>query len=371
MAAILQPATLVVGLATFGFPSAVVYFIGRGNPAGAVLRVALRQLIIPTLGIFGMLLVYGWLIARGTGISFVFIATVWLTVPVAALLAVTRGYWQGVGEWRRLDFERAAGPVIRLVGIAGLALLAVRDARHYVVASAAASVLALIPLVLPFIGGKRPGGDSPAGNQSVSARSLWNYALAAWPTTALLYAGARLDQALMPLASSSRELGLYTVSVTFAEIPTVGSALIAREALHMVSRGSGFAETARALWLYWVALIAGSLVIALSAGWLVPTLTSQEFAAAVAPLRVLTLATVFTGIILFVVAYLEGSGRPWLGFIGPAITVVGTAVAFVAQWGDISALDAAWIAVLTQLVAVLVCIGIVMAPKTSKRGGSD
>lgn len=334
-----------------GVPSAVVVMIGRKRNAGLTLRTGIAIVLVPALLSYLGMLGYARVIATRTGISLVFIGIMWLIIPLGAVIQVTRSAWQGVGAWRTIDFERFSGAGLRIAGIILLAAFSIRAPTAFVMVHIGA-ILVGATLLIPGLRSLRTRVGQ--GREGATLRSLFAFSLSAWPTTIFLYAGSRLDQALMPAAGNSYELGLYAVAVTVAEVPMVAATLVARDAIQHRAVGHSVRQTLVHTRIYWGALMGLCVAIIACVGFVTPIVFGDQFAASIASTRVLAVNCLASAALLFCVACLEGAGWPKLGSVGPLASMLVTIIGFAATWGAVTSMRASLIALISQTFGALV-----------------
>lgn len=348
LAAILQPMTLATGVACLGAPVALNYFAAKGRASSTTVWRSFLLITPVSIATYLAMCAYGLYLTGATDLPLWVFVACWLGVPVGAYLQLLRGYWRGHAAWFRLDLERFAAAPLRLAVILALWGAGITSAAVY--AGAQIVILMLVGAIL-FVSIR-----SVRASSETSMRSLWAFSLSAWPTSVLLFAGPRLDQALMPGASTTAQLGLYAVAATVAEIPLAITTIMVREALHTTANGMGLLGTIRSLRVYFGATLLMVVGILVTAPVVVPLVFGQDFGSGVSALQVLALGVLPASVLAVAVSVLEGLGLPRVAAAGPALYVLITAVCFAAFWGRISALDAALISTAAQSIAALVAV---------------
>ena len=329
-----------------GVPTALTYFIASGHGARRSLRRAFILVTPACLATYAAMGFYAALLSKESGVPLWVYLAAWLLIPLGAYVQVLRAFWQGVAGWRRLDLERSLGSALKFLVVVGLAALGVTGSGSY----ASLQILSILIASLVLLPARRTlaAGASPTWSRFSS------YSLSAWLTLVFLFAGSRLDQALMPAASTTTELGYYAVAVTVSEVPLVAATLLGRESLHASSSGADIRRVVTRGLPYWGVVLLSSGAAAALAPWLVPFAFGESFTASVASVQVLCLSALATTVILFCVAVLSGYGRPRLSAVAPSISFAATVVGFVALWGDVSSLSASWISTLSQGIGAAV-----------------
>jgi O-antigen/teichoic acid export membrane protein len=223
-----------------------------------------------------------------------------------------------------------------------LAAIAVRAAPIYSAGALAAFGFAAVILWMgsrTHLSGARP---------VPSTREIRAYSTASAIGTISILANARLDQMLMPATSSSRDLGLYAVAVTVAEVPLILGVLASRNALNIAGRGGSVLEVLRETRFYLAVAVVLSILAFGVAPLLVPFVFGAPFAASNAAVRILAVSIPFNVATEVVTSIFFGRGRPKLGSLVPFIGTVVTGLSFAALWGHITPSTAAWIALASQ-----------------------
>lgn len=360
-AAIMSPITLVAAVASFGFPAAVVYFGARSGRLNACYSLCLKFTVVSAIVAYAGMLLYAYPVSHRQGISYAALAVCWFAVVVSAVVQLRRAYWQAAGNWRLLDIERGAAAVARFVAVCALALL---FPGAGVLVAGGALVSFLLASSLLFLGRSR----SDTGSGAVTTGPVLRYSALASIGAITTVAGSRLDQVLMPATSSGAELGYYAVAVTVAEVPLVLVTLCTRNALPLAAHGQSLRRIMRSIRVYLAALAGVTVCIMGSAAVAVPLVFGSDFAASVAPAILLSVSTVLTGVALLLGTIITGWGRPGLGSVIPASAVVITAAAFAARWGDVTAMDAAYISVGSSFVGALLASVLIVVTRRDQRG---
>ncbi|WP_148611808.1 oligosaccharide flippase family protein [Nocardioides rubriscoriae] len=342
-ASVLQPMTVVTGLACMGVPTAMTYFASSGSQASGTLRRSLLLVTAPGVVTYIVMVFVAGHLSTQTGVPLAVYLVAWLLIPLGAYVQVLRGYWQAKAAWGLLDLERVLSGVFRVLAIAIPAALVVTSATWYSLGAVLAVLLASSILIR-----RRERDDE---GEPASWASLSRYAVYAWPMSVALFVGSRLDQALMPAASSVEQLGLYAVAATVAEVPLIVTTLIGREALPLAAAGKTTWEIVADGRLYWFALLGMCLVVVVSAPWLVPLAFGSAFQPSVAAVQILLVGSIGTAAVVFQSAVLAGRARPRSSAISPLVAVLITLIGFTAMWGRVSSTDAALISAVAQIAA--------------------
>ncbi len=307
VAAATAPYLLLSIGATFGMPEAMTFFTGR-NPA-ALNRTLRRALAI--VFVLGLVVSLGCCLLAGTlsdGRSdltrLIILGT--LAVTPALLVSVLRGCASGLQLWSRVAAEQVISSVIRLGGIAALA----------VAGRLTVTAVVLITVWGPIIGAVAYAGlrgrSGPAAAPGASVRPLLGFGARIWIGSIAGILLFRLDQTVMVPLASVYVLGLYAVAANISEVPLVINNAVrdvtfaAESAERMEDRLSSSARVSTAA----SGLVA--LVIGLSLPLWVPPVFGPAFAHAI-PATLILLLGLWLGTPGSVAgAGLSGRGRPGL-----------------------------------------------------------
>lgn len=350
LAAILQPLTVAGAFASFGLPAAVTYFVGSGSDRRQVTRKAVQFSILALLVVCAALVFYAPQIARVSHQPLWFVGLIWLSIIPGALVAIRRSILQADGRYGALDGERATSGLLRLGFVVILFFGGVTISGPFTAAYTVAGLLAMIWLLSDSKGPATSNADPLTG--AVFARYAFMSSVGVIATTL----NSRLDQAILPAAMSAKELGIYSVAVTVAELPYVVTAVMMRNLLSETSRGA----RARELWTTFAigqgVVTVGCLVLIALSPWIIPTFFGASFASAILVTGLLLVATIFGSIAQSVSATLAGLGSPGWSSIAPLCGAFVTALGLIAFWSSMSASMAAWISLASQIVVCVLAV---------------
>ena len=356
LAAVLQPMTVADSLAVIGLPAAVTYFVARRGSPREVIRAAIPTVVASSTVVTVLLVIWALHLSNGD------VLPLWLTLPPwcvvvasGAFVALRRSAWQGLDRLALLDIERASSAVLRLMLIILAFAIGVVAAGAYVWLYLAAGVLSWSFLFKRFPAGSRSGTSPPVAPRfSLDVR---NYALYSSVGTISAALANRLDQAILPGVMPLRDLGLYSVAVTLAEVPVILTTVIARNVLTSSARGESGIKIARSAGIASFAVALVSATIFVFAPQFVVLAFGNDFLGASSAVRILCVSSTLSIVGVASSAYLAGSGSPLRGSSAPAVGALAT----VAIYGgffrhDVSLSEASWINVLVQSVTVVVSI---------------
>lgn len=347
-AAIMQPITVAAAVASLGLPVAVAYYVARGDDPQRTYTTALKVGRGPIGLAYVAMVAYAFVVGHAQHISAPVLICSWLAVPAAALIQIRRGYWQGLGAWRRLDIERAVFALSRFFALLFLALIAVKTASIY-----SAGALAAFGFAAIILWAKPRPDDSGDTKRVPTTRGVRSYSTASAIGTISILANARLDQMLMPATSTRSDLGLYAVAVTVAEVPLILGVLASRNALNIAGRGAGVRQIFRETRFYLAVALLLSVLAFVVAPLLVPIVFGSAFSASNPAARILAVSIPFNVLTEVATSIFFGRGRPRLGSLIPLVGTTVTVVSFIAMWHEITPSTAAWIALASQGSAAL------------------
>jgi O-antigen/teichoic acid export membrane protein len=321
--------SLVGVIISAGLPGAVTYFLAgesRSDPR-------LKSTIIAMAIISGMGGAIVWVLAAPLlertffdGVGADLLAWGGIMVFTHLLVATAKSCSQGSG-----DLASANRVIVleELLFLPAFALVYWAGFRGYeailiglIAGDAAAAALSWTQLLKAgFIAGSSPSLRL--------ARTVASYGARAQVGGLLVLLNLRLDFLLLGALTGPAVLGIYSVASKFAELLRLlplsatyvlypkyareGSATAAAEARRLLPRMGG-------------TTLVAAVPLALSAGFLLPTVYGGEFEAAIVPAQILLLGLAGEGVSSVVTAYLYGSGRPGLNSMamgaGLAITIV-------------------------------------------------
>lgn len=173
-----------------------------------------------------------------------------------------------------------------------------------------------------MIGAERDAGAirSP---RSIVARG-WRFGVASWLASGLGMLSLRVDMFLVSGMAGAAAVGVYSISVTFAEIAwylpnALYTTLFPKISAEGAERAEVVARVNRALW---PVTLAFALFMALASVWLIPLLFGAEFAGAVAPVWLLAPGIAASAAGIIPGAYLAGIGKPQAGAVSSLVNVV-------------------------------------------------
>ena len=344
-AAIMQPISVAAAIASIGIPTAVAYFIAQSYDRRKTLYIGMIVCLPTALATYLGMVWYATVVSQSQGINISLLWALWTAVILSAFVQIIRAYWQGIGGWRRLDWERAAFACLRFIAVCGVAAAGVAVAGPYAVASLLAFVVAAAVLYIPRKELSISTGKIPR------VGSIVKYSSSASLGTVAIVASSRLDQVALPAATSPTELGYYAVAVTVAEVPIVFGALAARNILQSAASGAGIRRSLMEVRAYLAVGVAGCVFAAGLSPILIPIIFGNDFRDSVASVQVLAISSIYSILAMSAISLVSGLGYPFLSSIIPLAGAIVTVALFVAFWQSMSSLTAAKISLISQLSA--------------------
>ena len=281
---------LVLGIAgTLGTQDAASYFVAKRGlrPADAIRLLLL--LLIPASVLAGAVgVALGHYLFRPPSTDYRAFLFLLGALPLQIVFNMLLGAVTGAGDVRGVNGAKVFPTVARAIVI--LVLVVTVPVTPYL----AAMVLLWSPLLgVGWILYRQPLRLRRQSSTVGIARSEFiRFSLAAFPGVLATISTARLDQVIgLPLIGS-RELGLYAVAVSIAELAMVVP-VAARTALLGYRSYPGVARDQQQLSRVVVAVTAAACVVLGIGSWvLIPPIFGQEFQGAVVPCLILLVATV-------------------------------------------------------------------------------
>lgn len=360
LAALLQPLTVAEAFVGFGVPAACVYFTARGGSPQQIFRHALRSGLLPLFLTLIALGLYAPTLAAKQGLPMLLVGCIWAFAAVDYAIVIRRGTVQGMRKWRELNLERAGQPLLRLVGFSVLSLLGSNMVSHFALWHI--SAIAAAAAVFLFYRVRLPEEGAPP-----TPPAFRRYALTSGVGSVTLALNNRLDQAVFPMALSAPALGNYAVAVTIAEVPTLFSAMTARNLVSDRSAGASpthlRATAAFGLLSTWTS--AG--LLALIAAPLTHMVFGAAFAPAIAATQILCAGVALGAVATLGSALLMGAGRPGLASAIPGSGVIATLALITARFNSMTLNDAAWISVWSQAASAVAAAALLLYTRYWRR----
>lgn len=227
IAAATAPLLLAVTAGTFGIPEAVAYTVAR---TPRLLRTAVRRgaVLITLAGALATFVCWlaSGLLADGDPQLQDMIILASLAVIPSVLVLILRAGASGLQRWRLVAIEQALTALLRLAGVAVLAVIGHLTPLSAVIVIAVTPVLGGLAY-LPLRGRSGPMiGPAP----TVTTGRILGYGSRIWLGSLTGVLLARLDQTIMTPLAGTYQLGLYAVAVNVMD-----AALVLHSAIRDVS----------------------------------------------------------------------------------------------------------------------------------------
>lgn len=345
-AAALAPATLILAVATLGLPEALTYFVAR-RPRSTKMAVGWASVLVLAVGIasFGLTWLASDFLSDGdSDLAGLILLSVALTVP-ALLGNIFRGAAIGRQLYGLAAIDKVIVTLWRLVWYVGLYVtdhLTVLTATLVVVVSPFAAMWIYIPRVWRGATDEASSEERELTGARDLLRQLMSYGLRVWfGAVALMILGRAAQLLIVPL-SSTRELGLFSVAVTVADVPVLVAFAVQSALFGVGSKTQDARQMAAAVRLvFLVGLVGGGALAALVPFIIVPVF-GAEYADASDVCLLLLL-----GAIVSVPGHLAAScvaawGRPGIRSLGMTLSLAANLSAFYLFVPSYGALGAAY-----------------------------
>jgi O-antigen/teichoic acid export membrane protein len=295
VAAATVPFMLLSSAMTFGMPEAVTYVIGRGIlEPNLALRAAQTVLLACSLLAAALIWFLAPALSAGSDTVAGLIHASCLVFLPTQMLWAYRGRAQGLHQWRRINVEKALTASVRFAGIAYLfvaARLSVESASLVLILAPSFGLLGyLFSRGAPSAAAVRTDGGLLPGRWP-AARYLMSFGGKVWLGSIAGILLSRLDQLLIVPLSGAKQLGFYAVAVNIGDIALFATAAVASVLLASESKNPNNARVAACSSLLFVAVVAITLPLCLTAYWWIPAVFGQDFRPSAAPAMVLLIAT--------------------------------------------------------------------------------
>lgn len=365
LTAALAPNLVIVAGATLGLPPALTYVLAR-RPAITRRALAWACLLALALGLV-LLAVVAWfrfaLVPGDPGLAALVLLGTWFALPTL-VVGLLRGAAYGRHLWTAVAVERVASAVLRLVGLAVLAVLGRLDVVTGVLVLGLAPVLAGVAYVGLL---RRPEGpdddavpadpaDGGAAPAPHIARQLLAFGSQEWLGSVAVMLIARTSQLLVTPLAGVAQLGLLVAAITVSDVPYIVTQAI-REVVFGVSSAEADVDRLTATSRVCTAVAAaGSLVIGVTLPLWITTFFGAGFAGAVVPAWLLLVSSVVAVPGLIAGAGMDAAGRPGKRTVALLTSLAVNVVGLVALTPSFGATGAAGAALLSTLVSTVLML---------------
>lgn len=354
-AAIMQPITIGTTIAAFGIPTTITYFIAKRYSRRNIKQYAVRSLIVTTTLVYALLIVYATTLSKAQNMSFTGLISIWSFIYISVIVEYRRGFLLGSGSLKRLDAERLFFSISRFSCILLAWKFSILNAEQLslmlLLSFACTSILLWIPRVHYTNKSANVRYQDKSANVRYQEFSKYMIPAAAVSITSVMV--ARLDQVLLPLQTSSIEVGYYAVAVTVSEVPLIFAILAGRATLYSSSIGEPLPIQIQKSRVFIILGFLLTLMIMLISYPLVIHIFGLQFKSCYPITLVLLISTILSLPNAVIISSLCGSGKELKAALVSFSALIPIAVGYAKYWGEIQGYQAAWIALQSQ-IAVLI-----------------
>lgn len=305
LAAILVPLTLAPWVVSLGLSSYASREAARGRPVEIVLgSLGAVSLALGALGAAAAFPV-AQLLAGDRHVVYVYLVVGLLLLPLALVGNLLLAIATGLERWGLVMSARLVPPLLALLGI--VALFAVD--RLTVSTAAAVTLVAMAASIVPLLRILLESGF-PRLDVGFMVRGV-RFGVTSWVGDLGGLANYQLDQLLMILLVTPRQLGLYAVAVTISGAWNVVSGALGSVLFPRVAQGESTLPARAVRVMVWVVAVGGA-ALAVTVYWLLPLLFGVDFRAAVVMTWILLLASIPNQAASVLGMVVTAAGRPGL-----------------------------------------------------------
>ncbi len=323
LAAATAPLLLATAALTLGMPEAVTYFVAKRIRRGRTLLIGVVAVSI--IGPIGSVAIWFASPALAPGHPSVqhLIGIVGLFLTPSLLALIFRGYARAVQAWSLIAVEQAVSSAVRVLAL--LALL-FSDALTVQTAAIITAVGTFIGAVVYLVFLRHTWDDATPAGEIMGARAhasaMSRFSLGTWVGSAAGIVLARLDQVLFLPLSDARQLGIYAVAVSLADmVRTFNNAV--RDVVFSTQSGhvddASLYLASRVSTVVTIGVGCAAVVVSLVA---VPLVFGSAFAASTSVLAVILVGTMIGNPGSIAAAGISARGKPILRSLAIATSVV-------------------------------------------------
>lgn len=365
MAAALAPATLILAVATLGLPEALTYHVAR-RPRITKLAVGWASVVVVVVGIVSLGLTWlasDYLSDGDAELADLILLGVAITVP-----ALLGNVFRGAAIGRQLYVLTALDKVIvtlwRLMWYVGLYVtdhLTVITATLVVVVAPFASMWIYIPRLWRGAADDAPPPDSSEEERQPTAsrdlvRMLVSYGMRVWFGAVALMILGRTAQLFMVPLSSARELGLFSVAVTVADVPILVAFAVQSALFGVGSRTQDARQMATTVRLVFLVGLVGCGALAALVPFIMVPVFGAEYADATDVCLLLLLSAMLSIPGHLAASCVAAWGRPGLRSLGMTLSLVASLSAFFLFVPQLGAVGAGYASLIGTLVLDVVLV---------------
>jgi O-antigen/teichoic acid export membrane protein len=328
-ALLLLLSTVLPVIATCGVPLALTYWIARDPAIGRRLLLSLRRTV-------------AWQIVALLAMNIVVLYVVYHDAPayvqrsavLSLALSLAIAFWalgmavlQGNQQFRALNLSRMVSPAINAVLMVGFLAAGFHSLFLVTLTGVVLYWLTAVITGIAAIRGLPADAIEPVDDSRIpSVRTMMSFSLKALLGSITPLQGLQIDQAIVGIFISRHALGLYVVAVAFTNAPRFLAQGIGLVAYPHFAAMRDAADRARDVirFVGMTLLLCGSaiLVIEFAIPFLVPFLFGRAFEGATGVARILLVSTLLFGVRRVLSECARGAGRPALGSIAEAVSLV-------------------------------------------------
>jgi O-antigen/teichoic acid export membrane protein len=302
---------ITVALLNLGMPSAVMWLAARGKASGRGALALGAWFAAAAVAFAGAVtfLVGPQVIAAKLGLSSGVLFVLALVAIVPSMLGYFVDYYLiGRAAIKTISVTEVAVLTFQLLGMTGLAL-----AHQLTPISALWVWLTATTSVLLWKGYLALRSDADA--RGATSGDIWRdgrvFALKSWLANTVTMMSLRQDMLLLAMFAGTKEVGIYSISVTAAELAWyVPNALQSVATVKFASEGDSTELVERMNRSVWPFTLAFAVLIFLILSPLIPLVYGGQFRASILPLALLLPGVVATSMSTALSAWLTGRGHP-------------------------------------------------------------
>ncbi len=341
--AFLVPNTIIM-LGTLGIGTSATYLIGRQvYPLPLILkRVTLIGLTLGVLYFAVSFLVFRtWKASLFTDVSLFLMVVASLAVPIGLMLRYAEYIFLGTGDIRFRNRALVVQGVAQILLLPVLLLWPLRMGVEGVGLGRILSSGAALGAAVIWIGlllRSRANVGSPKDDTGIPLfyRRLFGFGFRSYVSTVVMFLNYRADILMLRIFHTDTDVGLYSVSVSLAELlwylpGAFGTVFLSRSSRHL--SGDLAARSVRVM-IYLSGILAS--VLAVIAPWGISILFGQDYTGSVLPFRILLAGVIAVTVLKILNPELAGRGRPGVGsavfFVALVLNIV-LNVVWIPRWG--------------------------------------
>jgi glycosyltransferase involved in cell wall biosynthesis/O-antigen/teichoic acid export membrane protein len=345
LAAVTAPFLLVTIIAMLGLPDAVTYLVSRRDISHRA-GVWTAGIMLTASGIVSTVILIAlapWLSGGDPRLQQLMVVAA-LAVTPTIILGALRGGAGGIQAWNRVNLEKYATALLRIIAIFAAALLGVLSVES----------ASLITVLAPILGFAAYFGLTSTNAGRLAAGrpgEMLRYGSRVWIGSMSGIILNKLDQVLMVPLAGALQLGLYAAASAVAD-----AALLANNAVRDVAfstetrEATGDRLTAAARRSFLVSILVAGTICATAWLWF-PWLFGQDFAAGVGPVVILAIASALGVPGSIAGAGLSARGRPGIRSMALVIAAAINFVLLLILVPHTGAYGAAWATLVGNVIA--------------------